>query len=277
VCNRNSISDVTFYDHNNIVFQIRSQSYQQFPFIFIENARQKDIKERALLVKHLRSGNDIPANPLHSDWIILIILVAAFLSSLVRSTSGSLSSGFGRFFLFRGINDPVSRDLGGLFHWQSTVLNLISFLIIGLFGYFAASYYYLVPTGTKGIIVWLIALGIIASAVTLRHVTCAIIGAMSEKQEVFREYLLGIYQSYRFCAFFLSVIIILMSYTSILPVVYCIISGMIVVAVMYLIRVIRLSINFLNRNISIFYLILYLCALEILPVLIVLKYFTGLV
>jgi hypothetical protein len=46
---------------------------------------------------------------------------------------------------------------------------------------------------------------------------------------------------------------------------------------MYLIRVIRLIIIFLNRNISIFYLILYLCALEILPVLIVIKYFTGLV
>ena len=46
---------------------------------------------------------------------------------------------------------------------------------------------------------------------------------------------------------------------------------------MYSIRVIRLLIIFLNRNISIFYLILYLCALEILPVLIVVKYFTGLV
>jgi hypothetical protein len=277
VCNRNSISDVTFYDRNNIVFQIHSQSSQQLPFIFIENYRQKEIKERSLLIKHLRPGNDIPANPLHADWIILIILVAAFLSSLVRSTSGSLSSGFGRFFLFRGINDPVSRDHGGLFHWQSTILNLISFLIIGLFGYYAALYYYLVPTGSRGILIWLIALGIIASSVTLRHITCVITGSMSGRQEVFREYLLGVYQSYRFGAFFLSVIIILMSYTHILPLSDFIISGIIIFGLMYLIRVIRLSIIFLNRNISIFYLILYLCALEILPVLIIVKYFTGLV
>ena len=55
------------------------------------------------------------------------------------------------------------------------------------------------------------------------------------------------------------------------------IAGIIIIGLMYLIRVVRLLIIFLNRNISIFYLILYLCALEILPGLIIVKYFTGLV
>ena len=68
-----------------------------------------------------------------------------------------------------------------------------------------------------------------------------------------------------------------MSYTRILPVRDFVEAGIIVLGFMYLVRVIRLLIIFLNRNISIFYLILYLCALEILPVLIVVKYFTGLV
>ncbi|MGD0753970.1 MAG: DUF4271 domain-containing protein, partial [Bacteroidales bacterium] len=99
----------------------------------------------------------------------------------------------------------------------------------------------------------------------------------SEEKEVFMKYLFGIYQSYRYGAIFLFVIIILMSYTRILPVRDYIISGIIVLGLMYLLRVIRLLIIFINRNISIFYLILYLCALEILPVLIVVKYFTGLV
>ena len=69
--------------------------------------------------------------------------------------------GVTRFFLFRGINDPSSRDIGGLFNWQSTILNLISFLIIGLFAYCAASYYDLIPSGISGIIFWLISVGII--------------------------------------------------------------------------------------------------------------------
>jgi hypothetical protein len=277
VCTRNSIADVTFYDFNNFIFRIGFGSYKQFPFIFTEKVRQRQMEERTLLIKHLKPGNDLPSQPLHTDWMILIILVSVFLYSIVRKTSRNLSPGFARFFLFRGINDTVSRDLGGLFHWQTTLLNLSSFLMIGLFGYSAASYYNVIPDGSRGIIIWLIALGIISSAVTLRHITCVVTGAVSGRQEVFMEYLLGIYQSYRFGAFFLSAIIILMSYTRILPVGDLILSGIIVIGLLYLIRIIRLFIIFLNRNISIFYLILYLCALEILPVLIIVKYFTGLV
>ena len=277
VCRRNSIADVTFYDFNNFILRIGYGSYKQFPLVFTEKVKQQQIEEKTLLIKHLKPGEDLPPHPFHADWMILIIIVAASLFSLVRKTSGTVSSGFARFFMFRGINDPVSRDSGGLFHWQSTILNLISFIVIGLFCYSAASYYDFIPTGFKGITIWLIALGIISAAVTLRHITCVITGITSGQQEVFMKYLLGIYHSYRVGAFFLFIIVILLSYTRILPVKDFIISGLIVLGLIYLIRVIRLLIIFLNKNISIFYLILYLCALEILPVLIIVKYFTGLV
>jgi Domain of unknown function (DUF4271) len=277
VCPRNSIADPTFYDFNNFILRLGFGTYKQFPFIFTEKVRQQEREEKALLIKQLKPGNDIPPQPLHADWMILIIIVVVFLYSLVKDVSRNLSPGFSRFFLFRGVNDPVSRDSGGLFHWQSTILNLISFLVIGLFGYSAASFYNLIPIGFKGIILWLIAFGVISVAITLRHIACVITGVTSGEQEAFTKYLLGIYQSYRFGALFLFVIVILISYTRILPVRNLMITGIFILGLMYLIRVIRLLIIFLNRNISIFYLILYLCALEILPVLIVVKYFTGLV
>jgi len=277
VCGRNSIADITFYDSNNVVTKIESGSSNSFPFLFTQKNKQMQIEERASLIKHLKSGQDLPAQPLHDDWIIEIILIAAFLYSLIRTKSKSMLPGVTRFFLLRGINDPSSRAIGGLFHWQSTILNLISFIIIGLFVYCGASYYDFIPSAISGIFFWLISLGIIISAVTLRHIVCVITGNASGKKEVFMEYLLGVYQSYRFSALFLFVLIILMSYTVLFPARVYFISGIIVLGIMYLIRVIRLMIIFINRNISIFYLILYLCALEILPVLISVKYFTGLV
>jgi hypothetical protein len=277
VCSRNSIADVTFYDYNTFVFRIGFGTYKQFPYVFTDKVRQLKAGEKTMLIKHLKPGDDLPSHPLHADWMILVIIIAATLFSLIRKAKGNLSLGLAKYFLFRGINDPVSRDFGGLFHWHSTILNLISFIIIGLFGYTAVTYFNLIPSGFKGIIIWLIALGIICLAVTLRHITCVVTGFTSGEREVFTKYLLGIYQSYRVGAFFLFVIIILMSYTRILPVKDLIISGIIVAGLMYLIRVLRLLIIFLNKNISIFYLILYLCALEILPVLIIVKYFTGLV
>ena len=68
----------------------------------------------------------------------------------------------------------------------------------------------------------------------------------------------------------------MISYTGILPEKLLISAGAIVISVHYLIRVFRLFLIFIKRNISIFYLILYLCALEILPVLIVFRFFSGL-
>ena len=181
-----------------------------------------------------------------------------------------------RFFLFRGVNNPSSRDIGGLFTLESTIKNLISFLILGLFGYSAASYYNIIPSAISGIIFWIISVIIIIAAVTLRHLVCLVTGAASGERELFTEYLLGIYQFYRFSAILIFVVIILISYSTIFPLESCFIAGAIVLGTLYLIRVIRLFIIFINKNISLFYLILYLCALEILPVVISVKYFSGL-
>jgi hypothetical protein len=277
VCPRNSIADITFHDFNNFVFRLDYAKYEQFPFILVEKARNHQKEERTWLMKHLKQGMEIPANPLHPDWMIIIMLAATFLFSLVKSNSKRMMPYFERVFLFRGKNEPASRNVSGIFHWQSTILNLISFLIIGLFGYSVAAYYNVIPNGTRGIVNWLIVLGMVSGAITIRHLVCVITGSASGQQEVFREYLLGIYSSYRFGAIFLFAFIILMTYTEILPVRDFILSGIFIMCIMYLIRVIRLLIIFINRSVSIFYLILYLCALEILPVLIVVKYFTGLV
>jgi len=277
VCSRNNVADITFYDSTNFVTRITSSFPNQFPFLFIEKTRKTELDTRTRTLKHLKQGQEMPLQQLHDDWIIGIILIAAFLYSLIRTASKTMMPEVSRFFLLRGINDPSSRDISELFQWQSTILNLISFLVFALFTYTAASYFDFIPFVFSGIIFWLITLALIISLVTLRHVLCILIGFVSGEKEVFREYLISIYQYYRLSALFLFVLIILMLYSLILPAGIGFISGIIVLGIMYLFRIIRLILIFLNRNISIFYLILYLCALEFLPVVISVKYFTGLV
>jgi hypothetical protein len=277
VCGRNSISDITFYDPNNLVTKIEPSSINKFPYLFIEKSRHILLEERALLIKQLKQGEEIPLKQFHEDWIIGIILICICLYSFARTSSGNMLSGVSKFFLFKGIKDSSSREKEGLFHGQAKILNLTSFLILGLFIYYAASVYNVNPKGWRGIFFWIICSGIIFSAVSLRFILCLIIGSLSGEKAAFREYLNGVYLSYRLSAFFIFFLIILMSYTVLLPVKESFISGITVLGIVYLFRVFRLFIIFLNRNISIFYLILYLCALEFLPVLISVKYFTGLV
>jgi hypothetical protein len=277
VCSRNPVADVTFYDSANVITTIVPGSVSRFPFIFIEKNSAREAEERATLVKQLRPGQIISDRPLNDDWVILIILTGALLYSLIKNTSKSLLPEISRFFLFRGVTDPVSRDMGGLFHWQSTIMNLVSFMTISLFAYCIAEINNLIPPGFNGLTLWLLLTAIIIIAITLRHIVCYITGNISGKRDEFHEYLLGIYQSYRFGALVLFIIVILLMYTTILPQRVSIYSGVLTLGLMYLLRILRLLVIFIKRNISIFYLILYLCALEILPVLISVKYLSGLV
>ena len=276
VCSRNSIADVTFYDSTNFILSIKPGISDRFPFVFTESTRSRQSQAKTILLNQLKPGQNIPVQALHEDWIILIILFSSFLYSLVRKSSKNMLPGIIRFFLFRGIKDKSSRDMGGLFNWQSTLLNLFSFLILGLFGYCFASFHDFLPDGISGIKGYLISSGIIIFAVTIRHISCFLTGNISGEDEAFREYLYAVYQSYRISAIILFIIVILLAYTFFLPVKVFFTVGIIVLSLMYLIRIVRLLIIFINRNLSIFYLILYLCALEILPVGVSVKYFIGL-
>jgi hypothetical protein len=181
-----------------------------------------------------------------------------------------------RFLLFRGINESSSRNIGSLFTWQSTILNFVSFMVIGLFGYCAAEWYNFIPAGISSFFFMLIALGIVIFNITSRHLICLAAGNLSGESEVFNEYLIIVYQSYRFSSVLLFATVVLAVYTVLLPPQVYFVIGAIVLIVFYLYRISRLLLIFIKRNISILYLILYLCALEILPVLILVKYFTGL-
>ena len=276
VCARNPISDVTFYDSANIITRIEHPYRNGFPWKFTEITRARNREQKELLTVQLKEGKEIPMRPFHEDWIILLILSGAFIYSLIRTISKKLFPEVTRFFFFRGINDPASRDVPGLFQWQSTLINLISFFNLALFCYITALYYNIVPHQISGIVFWLIAFAIIVAAVTGRHAICAVTGSISGESDAFSEYVVTVYQSYRFDALILFILVIFISYTDIFPVKTLILTGFITTAALYLVRLIRLFLIFIKRNISILYLILYLCALEFLPVIILLKYFTGL-
>jgi hypothetical protein len=276
VCERNIIADVTFSDPANLVNRIERHYTNGFPWKFLEINRERELTEKQAILGHLKGGKEIPARYFHDDWIVILILACAFIYTLIRTTSRKLFPEMTRFFLFRGINDPASRDIQGLFHWQSTLLNLISFFNIALFSYCTASYFEFIPDRVSGILIWLIAVGLIVAAISARHALCAITGNISDEKDAFREYIITVYHSYRYIGIILFTLVIFISFSKLFPEKLLFFTGFIAAGVFYLVRVMRLFMIFIKRNISILYLILYLCALEFLPVMILLKYFTGL-
>jgi hypothetical protein len=118
--------------------------------------------------------------------------------------------------------------------------------------------------------------GLIVAAISARHALCAITGNISDEKDAFREYIITVYHSYRYIGIILFTLVIFISFSKLFPEKLLFFTGFIAAGVFYLVRVMRLFMIFIKRNISILYLILYLCALEFLPVMILLKYFTGL-
>jgi len=276
VCSRSPVADVTFYNPDFVIRSIDPVFLDSFPYQFTEKNIKVRSERMASLEKSLHNGQVLPRRLFHDDWVIGILLFAIVLFSLVHAGSKNFLHGIERYFLFRGTNEEGTRDMQGMFQWQSTLMNLSSFMIISVYACFAASYYELIPDTIPDFVAWAIALGSIIVSVTLRHLACTGTGVLSDQRSVFHDYLHTVYQSYRFGAFFLFFLVIMMAYTSVHADKSYFIAGASILIILYLIRIFRLFLIFINRNISIFYLILYLCALEILPVLITIKYFSGL-
>jgi hypothetical protein len=276
VCRRNTVADVTFYDTNNVVRQTGIYLTDQFPFVFTSINRQIHEENKASLMKHQKDGAEIPSRVFENDWIVPVIFLSVFLYAVVRTTSKNTFQGLLRFAFPHGINENISSDIGGLFHWQSTLLNLASFINISVFAYCSAIRSDLLPSGMHKLFLWIIFLAVIIAAVTIRHFICTATGNISGEKEIFREYLYDVYQSYRLAGIILIILVIMILYTNVIPEKIYFSAGLSIVIIIYLWRILRLFLIFINRHVSIFYLILYLCALEILPVVILIKYATGL-
>jgi hypothetical protein len=276
VCQKSPLYDVIFSNPENGAVRIDQDYSNSFPFLFIKSNKKREAETMATLTENLKDGKLISPRPFHNDWIILVILASTFFYATLIAFYGKLFQNVKRFLLFSSIGDPASHDTGALFHWNSTLFNLISFLNIALFTYFTAENYSLIPYGISGIVFWLISFTVLILAVTMRYIICSITRNITREYDAFGEYIVMVFQSYRFLGITLFLIIVLLSYTNLFPLKSLFIPGFIITALVYLMRIIRLFLIFMKHNISILYLILYLCALEFLPVLVLIKYFTDL-
>ena len=249
----------------------RQDASRSFPFLFIEKNKQLEKESRTRITQSLREGELLTVQVFHYDWIIFIVLLSAFFYTSLPAYSRKLFPGATRFFMFRGIGEPEARETSELFHWQSTVFNLITFINISLFAFFALIFHGILPGSLPVAVIWLIMLAVVIISITARHLVSLITGYFSGQKEVFNEYIITIYQSYRYIAFASLMLVSLVAYTDILNPGILIVSGYIIFGLLYLMRIIRLLMIFLKRRLSILYWILYLCALEILPAAIVIK------
>ncbi len=276
VCARNSIADFTFSDPSGLFRDIDNTQPVFYPFSKVSKLSESYTEQPAGISGNLRDGILLPSRVFHHDWLIGVIFLCAYLWLVVRSVNRSFFTEVSRFIMLRGVGELSSRDTGAIFTWQSTILNFVTFTVMSLFLCSFAELNNMIPQGISSFAFMLICLGTIIIGISLRHLSCIAAGRLSDRQEVFDEYLVTIYNSHRYASILLLAIVMMLAYTTLFPHKILLGTGIAVLVLFYLFRVVGLFLIFIKRNISVLYLILYLCALEILPVLILIRYFSQL-
>ena len=197
--------------------------------------------------------------------LLLITVLAVFGRKSMISGLASLS--------FRRQPEMPSQGTSGVISWPPVIRNLITVFNVSLF----ASVSLLLTDTVRyesmaaSIKLTVIIMGAFLAAMMLRHLTSIILAEITGLKSVYREYMNIIYNTWfadALILFILNAIILFAPVNNPVPFIW---SGIIVTSIFLIIRALRLLTIFLNRHISISYFILYLCALEILPVLLIMK------
>lgn len=211
--------------------------------------------------------------PFHADWITALILAIFILYIVVLTYARYLINDLVTLLSFRS-RRKYTVDQRDIFQWQSTVFNLASYSSLALFLYLYQIHHSIdFPFDIPGLFQWAILLASIALLITIRHLITTIVGLVSNNPESMLEYLGIIYMLYRILGFIFVPIIIIISYVPVLRPDIFFSAGLAIAILLYIFRIIRLLNIFITKDFSIFYFLLYLCALEILPGAILFKTF----
>ncbi len=216
----------------------------------------------------LRSPDKMSVNfsfVLLSVCLLFITILAVFGRKSMISGLASLS--------FRRQPEMLSPGTSGVISWPPILRNLFTVINVSLFASVSLLLTDTIRYENTAASIKLTAIITVAflAALMLRHLTSIILAETTGLKSAYREYMNILYNTWfadALILFIFNAIILFAPFSNPVPFIW---SGIIITALFLFVRVLRLLTIFLNRHILISYFILYLCALEILPVLIILK------
>lgn len=218
-------------------------------------------------------GEPRPHGPVNTDLSFILLSVSLLIITVLTV--------FGRKSVISGLSSISLRRRGAaitpgtseVLSWPPILRNLFTIVNVSLFA--AISLLYggqLIPGlfgGSTGLTAVLA--GSFLAALLIRHLTCIVLAEVTGLKSLFREYMNIIYNTWFAGSIILFIINLIILFAPIENPMPYIVSGMIFISIFLIIRALRLLLIFNDRHVSVFYFILYLCALEVLPVLVTLK------
>jgi hypothetical protein len=219
---------------------------------------------------------DIPGR-VQFDWITILLMVSIlllvwirlinkkYLISIVKSTISFQES----IALYREKNSLMEK---ALFMVNLLFLSNISIFIIQLYLFYDADI-----GGIENYMFYFIVIGSFVALYIFRALTSSLTGFLFLKQNIFSEFFHNVNIYTKNTGLFLLPVVITLQFLSYDYLPFIVYTGIFTVIILYLLHIVRSFQIFIRKNVSISYMILYLCAFEFSPFLIIYKIVFSLV
>jgi hypothetical protein len=225
----------------------------------------------------LRSPSDLGetrSHDLRPDWLFGIIIGSLVLLAWLKLFYHKFLDQMMQSVTNHQLSVKLLRDQNIFSKRVAIALNLNFVFIGGAFVYLIFGYYNLRPFLLNDILSYLSYSACLIILLIVRHVVLHITGHLFDNHHVFREYLHQIFLIYKNLGIYLIILVIGLAYVREDLRIYFIYLGVILVFSAYLLRLFKGVRILMNKDVFIFYLILYLCTLEIFPFLILYRFFS---
>jgi len=239
--------------------------------LFVQDSGPAKIEKQPVFSTQTSEPIRIEKNPFipnTPDWFIGVFIISLFLLARIKFFYGKfLAPAFSNLLSFQATR-TLFRNRNTLAQRTAFSLNLIFVLNAGLFLVLLSSFLN-IPLFLHWIFVrYLIFIGVVLLWMGIKFVLCNLIGSFSRTQPIFKEYFFTFSQFNKNLGMVLLFLNLGIAYLDVSFSNYLIYTGLIFILLFYLIRIFRLFKIFVSKSLSVFYAFLYLCTLEILPVLI---------
>lgn len=226
------------------------------------NTTEKEINE--LIPKYI-------VGKIQFDWITLILIASFLLLGWIRLFNKKYLGSVIKSSLSYQESNTFYREKNSFMEKASFMLNVLFISNISVFVIQLKHFFGIEMSPIEDYMLYLIVFGSLISLYILRALSASFVGYVFLKQKIFSEYFHNVNIYTKNTGIFLFPIVISLQFLSYDYLAFIVYVGIAFITLMYLLHVVR-SFQIINRkNISIFYMILYLCAFEFAPFLIIYK------
>jgi len=235
--------------------------------VFIESTETVTTAE----VKEVKITPKYITGRIQFDWITILLLGSFLLLGWVRLFNKKYLSSLVKSVLSFKESNTLYREKNSLMVRASFIINFLFASNVAVFTIQIRHYFSLGLSGMEDYKLYFIAMGAIISLYIFRAITTYFIGVVFLKQKLFSEYFHNANIFTKNTGMFLFPIVIALQFLSYEYIGFIIYVGIAISALLYLLHIFRAFQINIKKNVTIFYMILYLCAFEFSPFLIAYK------